>query len=230
MINLLIFTILMLLNIDYLFAQSFTRPYLLTFNNYYIAIIFIIIILLIRNYYTKKITKHVEEIKFKDNIINSIEYCNFSYFVIDYNDNQQIQMSSKFISLLNLSEYKNTLNDIIDWFDNTNDSEIKDIPPITFNVTNEKLTLIYFSHTLSRKDTFNIDPNKTVLYLKEAIKDHYKITIPKEFGEKIKERVANISSILSADHHFLFEEYQSLKEAGLKPYDIIEFEYQLDEY
>lgn len=131
-----------------------------------------------------------------------------------------------FVLILGFSQSDN----IIDWFDNTNDSEIKDIPPITFNVTNEKLTLIYFSHTLSRKDTFNIDPNKTVLYLKEAIKDHYKITIPKEFGEKIKERVANISSILSADHQFLFEEYQSLKEAGLKPYDIIEFEYQLDEY
>lgn len=119
---------------------------------------------------------------------------------------------------------------IIDLFRTTPDPHKKDIAPISFNIENEKLTLIYHSYTLSRKDTFDIDPNKTIKYLKEAIERHYQITVPESFAKKLEENAGNISSVLSADHQLLNAEYQSLKEAGLKPFDIIEFEYQLKEH
>ena len=105
----------------------------------------------------------------------------------------------------------------------------KDISAITFNVGNEKLTLIYHSLTLSRKDTFDIDPNKTVKYLKDAIERHYRITIPIDYGQKLSDGLGNISTFISADHQILSNEYQNLKESGLKAYDVIEFEYLLDE-
>jgi hypothetical protein len=61
----------------------------------------------------------------------------------------------------------------------------KSIPPIEFNTGKEAITLIFHSHTLSRKDTFRIDPTKTVGYLKDSIKRHYKLSIPKEYSERI---------------------------------------------
>ncbi|MBW2410940.1 MAG: toll/interleukin-1 receptor domain-containing protein, partial [Deltaproteobacteria bacterium] len=109
----------------------------------------------------------------------------------------------------------------------TTDTGNKSIPPIEFNTGEEAMTLIFHSHTLSRKDTFQIDPIKTVKYLKNSLKRHYEITIPKVLSERIDNGGYFLEDVLVANHSPLWSENETLAEAGLKEFDVIEFDYRL---
>lgn len=112
---------------------------------------------------------------------------------------------------------------------NAQDSLKVNISPITFNVSDEKITLIYHSRELTRKDTFDIDPNKTIQYLKDALKKYYKINVPNQWAQRINEGGYYISSKIIADHQALRNESLSLKEVGLKALDVIEIDYYLSQ-
>jgi hypothetical protein len=104
-------------------------------------------------------------------------------------------------------------------------NEAPTIAPISFNTGSNKISLIYHSHALARKDTFDIDLNKTVEFLKTAIKRHYKITIPKEFLGNTDENIT-IEDQLVANHKELYAVEKKLSEMDLQDYDIIEFDYR----
>jgi hypothetical protein len=112
----------------------------------------------------------------------------------------------------------------------TEESAIPDndyIPPIEFNTGNDAITLVYHSHTLSRKDTFKINPDNTILDLKNSLKRHYKITIPEKLSERVSTEGYFINDELFANNLCLRNENDNLLKAGLREFDMIEFDYVL---
>lgn len=97
------------------------------------------------------------------------------------------------------------------------------IPPIEFNTGPEAITLIYHSHTLDRKDTFQIDPDRTVLSLKNQLKLHYKITVPDEQSKNTPKGGYFREERLYANKSCLNNETEELLKAGVKEFDVIEF-------
>ena len=105
-------------------------------------------------------------------------------------------------------------------------TDVAKIKPIDFNVKKDTLTLVFHSKTLKRKDTFAIEHHKSITFLKAAIERHYNFTIPAKFATEIANG-GSVNSYLVADHRLLRDESLSLKNAGLKDFDIIEFDYKL---
>lgn len=106
---------------------------------------------------------------------------------------------------------------------------VQSFPPIDFNVT-EGTTLVYRSAMLARKDTFKISETETLENLMTAIINYYKISPPKDLldeyasekgGYRLKE--ALWKNNLPVDAYYS----ATLKQAGLKDFDVIEFKYEL---
>ncbi|WGK64989.1 toll/interleukin-1 receptor domain-containing protein [Croceiramulus getboli] len=102
----------------------------------------------------------------------------------------------------------------------------KTIPPIDFNASSNALPLVFESATLSRKDTFYIDRDRTVNFLKEAIERHYQFSQPPELQRELGEG-GIIQSVLYSNQKPLRNESLSLEDAGIEPYALIQFNYQL---
>lgn len=108
--------------------------------------------------------------------------------------------------------------------DSKTNSVVAQIEPIHFNVTKDTLTLVFHSHTLRQVDTFNIDHTVSIKFLKDAIERHYKFSIPAKYADEIK-KGEKVNPFLVVDHRTLIDEDMSLKKAGLKDFDIVEFDY-----
>jgi hypothetical protein len=101
------------------------------------------------------------------------------------------------------------------------------MPPIKYSTADDAITLIYHSHTLHRKDTFQIDPDITVWELKNSLKRHYKITVPETLSERASTGGYFLEDCLFANNSYLRNENDNLLKAGLKEFDMIEFDYVL---
>jgi hypothetical protein len=104
----------------------------------------------------------------------------------------------------------------------------KNISPITFNVQDTGITLIYNSHTLNRKDTFKVSATNTIEELITALISHYKISPPKKLLDNYADENGGyrLTEVLWAEHKPVYSS-GSLLEAGLKNYDVVEFHYEL---
>ena len=102
------------------------------------------------------------------------------------------------------------------------------ISPINFNVT-EGTNLVYHSQALARKDTFKVSSSETFENLMTALISYYKISPPKDLldeyasekgGYRLKETLWK--------NNLPVNSYSStLKEEGVKDFDLLEFKYEL---
>ena len=97
------------------------------------------------------------------------------------------------------------------------------ITPIEFNAGENSIQLYYQSYSLGRRDAFKIDPNQTVGYLRDAIKLHYRLSDTPLSVDENSENWVGYKDVLVADHKALINENWTLKKAGVKTNDVIEF-------
>jgi hypothetical protein len=102
------------------------------------------------------------------------------------------------------------------------------IPPINFNVT-EGTTLIYHSETLARKDTFRVSSSETLENLMTALINHYKITAPKDLKDEYASEKGGyrLKETLWKNNLPVNNYSSTLKEGGVKDFDLLEFKYEL---
>ena len=104
------------------------------------------------------------------------------------------------------------------------------LDPIKFNTGEEKITLVYKAESINnRLDTFDIDTNRSVKYLKQAVQKHYDIKVPARWSQRISEGGYSIESILRSNHRSLYNEDSSISESGINRLDIIEFNYEMSQ-
>ena len=102
--------------------------------------------------------------------------------------------------------------------------------PIKFNTGEEKITLVYKVKSINdRLDTFDIDLNRSVKYLKQAIQKHYDIKVPAAWSQRLSDGGYSIESILRSNHRSLYNEDSSMSESGIDTLDIIEFDYEVSQ-
>jgi hypothetical protein len=102
------------------------------------------------------------------------------------------------------------------------------ISPINFNVT-EGTTLIYYSRALARKDTFKVSSSETFENLMTALISYYNISPPKDLlAEYASEKGGYRLKETLWKNNLPVNNYTStLKEEGVKNFDLLEFKYEL---
>lgn len=110
----------------------------------------------------------------------------------------------------------------------TNATAQTNVDPITFENSYDQINLVYKAEQIdNRLDTFNIDVNRTVTYLKEGIIRHYHLKVPSEWTERIEDGGYNIKSVIRSNHRELYNENEAISTSGIDTLDIIEVKFQM---